>query len=410
MPDNSTLIPSSNVSSPHPVSPSAVLDDDIEQALSPHVYLTLKIVGIVFFLLMSGLISGLHLALMSLDLIELRCMQIAGTEKEKKQAKKILPIREKTNYLLTALILAVVACDSATTLLIGSLTENVWALFLSTILITIFAGILPEAVVFKYSSVVAAKTIYITYLILILTFPLAYPISLGLDSCIKHHGPVRNRKYLSAYIDMIKRETHLEPFEIATLQGTLSLNSKNVRQIMTPIEKVISLPETTILGWEMFVNILKTGYSRIPIYRNNDKSYIVGLLHIKEIATVFGFNSNIKVPVKFIMEKAPRPLNFVSADSPLSRNNFINSLKTGIHLAFVVEGPVAVSTKRQVIGIVTLEDMIEAVTGQQISDESDVSPATDSRKDRKKGMLYAQQILKALQEEGKYPRKFSHPL
>ena len=248
----------------------------------------------------------------------------------------------------------------------------------------------------------------ITYLILILTFPLAYPISLCLDSCIKHHGPVRNRKYLAAYIDMINSETHLEPFEIATLRGTLSLNSMNVRQIMTPMDKVVSLPETAVLNWETFVTFLKTGYSRIPIYRDNDKSYIVGLLHIKEIATVFGFNSNIQVPVKFIMEKAPRPLNFVSAESPLSRNNFINSLKTGIHLAFVVEGPVAVSTKKQVIGIVTLEDMIEAVTGQQISDETDMMPASDkNKKERKKGMLYAQQILKALQEEGRFPqRKF----
>ena len=147
MSDNDSLIPSSKNNT------------DIENGLSPELVVTFKIIGILFFLIMSGLISGLHLALMSLDLIELRCMQIAGTEKEKKQAKKILPIREKTNYLLTALILAVVACDSATTLLIGSLTDNLWALFISTIAITIFAGILPEAVVFKYSSIVAAKTI-----------------------------------------------------------------------------------------------------------------------------------------------------------------------------------------------------------------------------------------------------------
>lgn len=382
------------------------LEAAIENALSPDTLLAIKIVSIAFFLCLSGLISGLHLALMSLDVIELRCMQIAGTEKEKKQAKKILPVREKTNYLLTSLIIAVVACDSVTTLLLGSLTSDAWAVFLSTILITIFAGILPEAAVFKYSSIVAAKTIYFTYLVLILTFPLAYPISLCLDCCIKHHGPVRNRKYLAAYIEMIKRETHLEPFELATLQGTLSLNNKTVRQIMTPIERVINLPDTAVLSWETFVNILKTGYSRIPIYKN-EKSCIVGLLHIKEIATVFSYNAAIKVPVKFIMEKAPRPLNFVSADSPLSRNNFINSLKAGNHLAFVVEGPVAVSNKKQVVGIVTLEDMIESVIGSEISDESDI--VTDNRKERRKGMLYAQQILKAL-EGNKFPRVHPHPL
>ena len=429
-----TVTPMTSITDPDGTPNDLTWLDQLALALSPQVLVALRVVGIAFFLLLSGLISGLHLALMSLDIVELRCMEIAGNERERSHARKILPVRARTNFLLTSLILAVVACDSATTLLIGSLTSDAWALFLSTVLITIFAGILPEAVVFKYSSIVAAKTIYLTYLILILTCALSYPSSLCLDCCIKHRGPVRNRKYLAAYIDMIKRDTHLEPFEVATLQGTLSLSSRCVRHIMTPIDRVVSLSDSEQLDWQSFVHLLKTGYSRIPIYRGQ-RSAVVGLLHVKEIATVFSFDSAIKVPVKFLMDKAPRTLSFVSADSPLSRNSFINSLKTGMHMAFVVEGAITngVSCTRSqanaVIGIVTLEDMIQAVIGQEISDEMESGqqmqqqlqqqqqPPTsatandhDPKQRRQKGMLYAQQILKALQEGSFASRPHIYPL
>ena len=360
-----------------------------------------KIFAIVVCLSMSGLICGLHIAIMSIDLVELRCMAIAGTEKEMARAKKILPIRQRPNYLLTAMTLACVCLDSATTLLVDSLFADccpALSVIVSTILITTFAGIVPEAVVFRYSIAIAAKTIYITYFIMLLMFPIAYPVSKCLDYLLKHNKPIRDRKYLSAYIDeMTKRDMNLDEFEYSALKGTLTLNSKIVREIMTPMDKVLTLPENASLDWRSFLTILKTGFSRIPVHRD-ERSHIVGILLVKDIADELSENNNATVSIKSVLQKSAAQVTFVAADTALSSSSFVNALREDTHFTFVTEG-------NQVIGIVTLEDLIDEVVGQRQGSD----PGEVTRK-RSRGVLYAQQIVKALEEECPDPRNLPIPL
>lgn len=56
-------------------------------------------------LLMSGLFAGLTLGLLALDRTDLKILSSTGSEREKRYANTIIPLRERGNYLLCSLVL-----------------------------------------------------------------------------------------------------------------------------------------------------------------------------------------------------------------------------------------------------------------------------------------------------------------
>jgi metal transporter CNNM len=72
------------------------------------------------------------------------------------------------------------------------------------------------------------------------------------------------------------------------------------------------LPDTTVLNTKTVAEILRMGYTRIPVYSGN-RNVIVGLLFVKDLAlldpddnftikTVCGYHEH---PLRFVMEYAP---------------------------------------------------------------------------------------------------------
>lgn len=349
----------------------------------------LRVCGVMMLLVLSGTIQACNLSFVNQDVAELRCMQKDGSDGEKREAGAILPLRERhTHYMVAAFIVATTACDATTVLLLDSLTDSsVIAFCLSTVLLTLCCNMLPEALAFRFSSFVATRLAPLTYFVMLVTFPVAFPLSLCLDCCLRGPSdPVRNRQYLLAYVRIMLRESDNLSHTV-----TLTVQDKLVRQIMTPMDKVVSLSETDVLDWSHFVRILRSGFSRIPVHRQKDPHHIVGLLHVKEMALMFGIrNRTIRLPVRVLMGKSPRPINFVSADTALNRDSFVRSLKSGMHLVFVLSP----TTPPHVIGIVTLEDMIDAVITSQVTADKIQAPSPT----RHKGILYAKQLVKALQQ------------
>ena len=78
----------------------------------------------VLFLRLSGLFSGLTLGLMSLDPQQLRIVIAGGTAGERKQAERILPIRERGNLLLCTLLLGNVAVNALLSILLADMTSG----------------------------------------------------------------------------------------------------------------------------------------------------------------------------------------------------------------------------------------------------------------------------------------------
>lgn len=149
----------------------------------------------------SALFSGLNLGLMSLDRTELKILCNTGTAHERKYAKIIQPVRNHGNYLLCSILLGNVFVNSIFTILLDDLTSGLIAVIFSTIAIVLFGEITPQAVCSRHGLAIGAKTIGITKVVMVLTFPLAYPISKMLDLILGEEiGNVYNRERLKELV------------------------------------------------------------------------------------------------------------------------------------------------------------------------------------------------------------------
>lgn len=147
------------------------------------------------------------------------------------------------------------------------------------------------------------------------------------------------------------------------------------RPVSYRIEDAFMLPITATLDFKTVSLISKKGYSRIPVY-DSYLTNIVALLHSKDLTFI---DPDDKKPLRTIIEFYKHPLLHVEADERLY--NVLNCFKTGrSHMAFVRklfntddEDPFY-----EIIGLVTLEDVIEEILQMEINDETDI--LTDNRR------------------------------
>lgn len=319
----------------------------------------------------SSLFSGLNLGLMSLDRTDLKIICNTGTEEERRFAHSILPVREHGNYLLCSILLGNVMVNSTFTILLDDLTSGLVAIIASTLAIVIFGEITPQAVCSRHGLAIGAKTIYITKVVMLLTFPLSYPISRMLDWCLGEEiGAVYTRERLKELVKLTTEFNDLEKDEVNIISGALELRKKIVRDVMTKLEDVYMLSYDTILDFETVSEIMKSGYSRVPVYEGS-RHNIVTVLYTKDLALV---DPDDNTPLKTLCQFYQNSCYFVFEDTTL--DVLFKQFKEGIkgHMAFVhrVNNEGEGDPFYETVGLITLEDVIEELIQAEIMDETDV--------------------------------------
>ncbi|XP_041117230.1 metal transporter CNNM2-like isoform X3 [Polyodon spathula] len=340
----------------------------------------LQVIFIGLLLCLSGMFSGLNLGLMALDPMELRIVQNCGTEKEKTYAKNIEPVRSQGNYLLCSLLLGNVLVNTTLTILLDDIAgSGLIAVVVSTIGIVIFGEIVPQAICSRHGLAVGANTIFLTKFFMLLTFPASYPVSRLLDCVLGQEiVTVYNReKFLEMlrvtdpYNDLVKEELNI-------IQGALELRTKTVEDVMTPLRDCFMIAGDAILDFNTMSEIMESGYTRIPVFEG-ERSNIVDLLFVKDLAFV---DPDDSTPLKTITKFYNHPLHFVFNDTKL--DTMLEEFKKGkSHLAIVqrVNNEGEGDPFYEVLGIVTLEDVIEEIIKSEILDETDLY--TDNRTKKK---------------------------
>lgn len=167
----------------------------------------------------------------------------------------------------------------------------------------------------------------------------------------------------------------LDKDEVNIISGALELRKKSVAAVMTHIEDAFMLPYDAILDFETVSEIMKSGFSRIPVYEG-DRKNVCTLLYIKDLAFV---DPDDNTPLRTLCEYYQNPCHFVFEDVTL--DVMFKQFKEGLkgHMAFVhrVNSEGDGDPFYETIGLITLEDVIEELIQAEIMDETDVY--TDNR-------------------------------
>ncbi|XP_059421815.1 metal transporter CNNM1 isoform X2 [Carassius carassius] len=334
----------------------------------------------VLLLALSALFSGLVISMLALDPVELKVLQNSGTDKEQKYAHKIESVRKHGNYVLCTLVLCNVLTNTFlvvwTCQILGVTPVSTAA---CTFLIFFIGEILPHSVASRHGLAIASKTVWLTKMLMLLTFPITYPISKLLDNML--HQEISNfytREKLLAMLRVTDPYHDLVKEELNIIQGALELRSKTVEDVLTPLNDCFMLASDAILDFYTMSDVMQSGYTRIPVFEN-ERSNIVDILFVKDLAFV---DPDDCTPLKTITQFYKHPLHCVFNDTKLDA--VLEQFKKGkSHLAIVqrVNNEGEGDPFYEVMGIVTLEDIIEEIIKSEIVDETDLY--TDNRTKRR---------------------------
>nr|CDJ91559.1 Protein of unknown function DUF21 and Cystathionine beta-synthase domain containing protein [Haemonchus contortus] len=303
---------------------------------------------------------------MSLTPQELMLIQKSGSKAERKYADVILPVRTRGNLLLCSLLIGNVCVNSGISILLDDLTSGYVALIASSAGIVVFGEIFPQSLCVKKGLAVGAYTIWVTRFFMIATFPIAFPISKVLDFVLGEEVVSYDRKRLMELIKMSNEEGLVEELKIAV--GAMEISDKTVADVMTRIDDVFMLPNTTVLNTKTVAEILRMGYTRIPVFCG-DRNNVVSLLFVKDLALL---DPDDNFTIQTVCGYHQHPLRFVMEDTPL--RVMLEEFKKGdYHLAMVQRIVSAEDSDPtyELVGVVTLEDIVEEILQAEIVDETD---------------------------------------
>lgn len=167
----------------------------------------------------------------------------------------------------------------------------------------------------------------------------------------------RSEEELQDLIDASEQKGIIDEEEGDMLQSILELDETIVREVMVPRTDMVCVdaeePFSNILD-----AILKSGHSRIPVYKENNDN-IIGLIYAKDLLRFWGQPLD-KIRLEEVL-RSP----YLVPESKLVSDLLQEFRETRVHIAIIIDEYGGTS------GLVTIEDLIEEIVGE-IRDEYDL--------------------------------------
>lgn len=138
----------------------------------------------------------------------------------------------------------------------------------------------------------------------------------------------------------------------------LAFDTREVKEIMTPRGMIDSISKNEVLGPLVLDDLHKTGHSRFPVI-DGDIDHVVGMLFIQDLLVIDSSRRSGTV------EKAMEPRVFYIHEHQTLAHALAAFIRTRHHLFIVI------NEFRETVGVLSLEDVIEALLGHKIVDEFD---------------------------------------
>ena len=282
----------------------------------------------------------------------------------KKTAKILLKIcdhydRTISTVLITHNVSAIVMSTVATVMFysafVGKPELDPYVPLISSIAVTfviyILGDILPKTIARKIPDTISMIFAWPLYIILIILTPISIIFEMFAKLIDKIFKTSQDEEFTEEDFETIVEQTTdegiLEEEQGDIIQSALEFEDTNVKEVLTPREKMFALDIRGLTHEKLQQILLETNYSRIPIYEKEFDNFI-GVLLIKTYIKQYIDNPN--TPIRKMLQKP----YFVS--SKIMIDDLFNGFKKHhSHLAIVR------NKDKKVIGMVTMEDVLEEI-------------------------------------------------
>ncbi|XP_006876684.1 PREDICTED: metal transporter CNNM3 [Chrysochloris asiatica] len=331
--------------------------------------------GAAGLLALAALARGLQLSALALAPAEVQVLRESGSEAERAAAGRLEPARRWAGFALGALLLLASLAQAALAVLLYRAAGQrvVPAVLGSAGLVFLVGEVVPAAVSGRWALALAPCALSLSRLAVLLTLPVALPVGQLLELAARP-GRLRER-----VLELARNGG--DPYSDLS-KGVL--RCRTVEDVLTPLKDCFMLDTSAVLDFGVLASIMQSGHTRIPVYEE-ERSNIVDMLYLKDLAFV---DPEDCTPLSTITRFYNHPLHFVFNDTKLDA--VLEEFKRGkSHLAIVqkVNNEGEGDPFYEVLGLVTLEDVIEEIIKSEILDESE--DYRDSKARRKPASLSA---------------------
>ena len=333
--------------------------------------------ALLFLIIASGFFSGSETGLMSLNRYRLRNL----ADKKHRGAMRAFKLLQTPDRLIGLILLGnnfvnILASAIATIIGLRLLGENgiLIASILLTIVILVFAEVTPKTIAALQPERFALPASHIIAPLLKIFYPLVWTINLFSRGLFKLLGISEDAR---SHYDLNTEELRIVVNEAGTmiphrhqqmLLSILDLEKVTVDDIMIPRADVTGIDIED--DWDDIVKQLKESqHTRLPVYAD-DIDHIIGIVHLRDVVRLFETGQSDKEELRKIIREA----YFVPESTPLN-TQLLNFQHKRQRIGLVV------NEYGDMLGLVTLEDLLEEIVGEFTTDPSttskDISLAED---------------------------------
>ncbi len=157
-----------------------------------------------------------------------------------------------------------------------------------------------------------------------------------------------------------REEGVIEPAEHELLAGALGFRVRSAGSLMVPAAQLVSVPRGSSVA-RLEEVVASSGHTRVPVW-GAEPDDVLGFVHAKDLLRMPAGAREDPVPLELV-----RRMRVVRPAMP-GRELLLFMRRSGVHMALVRDA------SGTMLGIVTLEDVLEALVGD-IYDETDSSAA-----------------------------------
>ncbi|MBN2657447.1 MAG: HlyC/CorC family transporter [Spirochaetales bacterium] len=326
--------------------------------------MTIDLVLLAIFLLLSGFFSSTETAFTSLSLIQAHRL----VDEYGKRGERVQKLSHSPDILLTTLLIGNNLVNIGATTLATKLTISMFGSYALgymtgalTLFILIFGEVTPKQIAMAKNMTICLYTAPVVRVLSWVFRPFIWIITL-ISSSITRIFVSSTQKTLTLenlllMVSMGENMGIVETYENQMVKNVFRINDTPIQGIVTHRTDVYSLNSEIYLS-EAINDMLKSGFSRIPVYKENPEN-IVGIVLVKEL---------VKLDRESLESYRLRDVMLEPLFIPHSKK--VNEVFTlfkqkGINIAIVLDeyGGLA--------GIVTREDVIEEIFGE-LYDENEI--------------------------------------